>query len=139
MLRSGPGPNDDPARNTTGTAGSDARSRFGRYCSTSGLKGDCATELTWGLALSHSMVRQIAVKTSRGKSPDSNYLCFLIATEVPVIRRFNNAVSWEFLEYAFDPAWSALRTPRFEPQSLLSPAILKMTAFRFAAGRTEHN
>ena len=30
----------------------------------------------------------------------------------------HNAGSWEFLEYALDPAWSALRTPRFEPRAL---------------------
>jgi hypothetical protein len=27
-------------------------------------------------------------------------------------------VSWEFLEYAHDPAWSLMRTRRFEPRAL---------------------
>ncbi len=29
-----------------------------------------------------------------------------------------SAVSWKLLEDALDPAWSAQRTPRFEPRAL---------------------
>ena len=49
----------------------------------------------------------------------------------------HNAGSWEFMQYALDPECPANTVSR--PVYFPNAAILKLTTFRFAAGRTEHN